>query len=85
MQRCKTCKHWDSRADEYYFGGEVPGTNTCRAVPEIWGVTQWSKDGETREMKPEHIGRLAFVQDGSDYHAALKTLPDFGCVQHEPS
>lgn len=27
---------------------------------------------------------LAFVEDGSDYHAALKVKTDFGCVSHKP-
>jgi hypothetical protein len=80
MKRCKTCKHWDVPESEY---GEVPGTGTCKAVPQFWAVTEWTDDHEKRTLKPEFVGRLAFVQDCSDYYAEFKTLPDFGCVQHE--
>lgn len=82
MERCKTCKHWQKPETDY---GEVPGTGACKAVPQFWDVTEWSEDFDKRTLKPEYAGRLAFVQDGSDYHAVLKTLPDFGCVQHEPA
>jgi len=37
--------------------------------------------------RPRHCvpeGVLAFVEDGSDYHAALKVKTDFGCVAHKP-
>ncbi len=80
MERCKTCKHWDKPNNNR---GEVPGTGKCNIVVQFWDATEWSENSEYRMLKPEYVGRLAFVQDGSDYHAELKTLPDFGCVQHE--
>jgi hypothetical protein len=80
MERCKTCKHWEKPESDY---GEVPGTGKCKAVPQFWDVTEWARDYGTRTLKPEYADRLAFVQDGSDYRAELKTLADFGCVQHE--
>lgn len=81
MPRCKTCKHWDRPESDY---GEVPGTGKCKAVVQFWDATQWTTDEyETRKLKPEYAGKLAFVQDCSDAHCELKTLPDFGCVQHE--
>ena len=80
MERCKTCKHWEKPESDY---GEVPGTGKCKAVVQFWNATKWNDDYDKRSLKPEYAGRLAFVQDGSDYYAELKTLPDFGCVQHE--
>lgn len=80
MERCNTCKYWQKPENDY---GEVPGTGNCQAVPQFWEVTEWSEDCDTRVFKPEYAGSLAFVQDGSDYRAVLKTLPDFGCVQHK--
>jgi hypothetical protein len=80
MERCKTCKHWAKPESDY---GEVPGTGTCVAVIQFWSATKWSDDYDKRTLRPEAVGKLAFVQDGSDYHAELKTLSDFGCVQHE--
>lgn len=80
MKRCKTCKHWE-KPESYY--GEVPGTGNCKAVVQFWDCTEWKADGNFRGLKNECANKLAFVQDGSDYYAELKTLPDFGCVQHE--
>jgi len=81
MGKCKTCKHWVKPESDY---GEVPGTGNCKAVVQFWNATEWNApDYEERTLKPEYSTTLAFVQDGSDYYAELKTLPDFGCVQHE--
>jgi hypothetical protein len=77
MERCKTCKYWEKPERDY---GEVPGTGKCKAVVQFWKATEWNND--KRSLKPEYADKLAFVQDVSDYHAELKTLPDFGCVQH---
>lgn len=80
MERCKTCKYWQKPDSDY---GEVPGTGKCTAVVQFWNATEWDEDYDKRTLKSEYANRLAFVQDGSDYYAELKTLPDFGCVQHE--
>ena len=82
MERCKNCKYWEKPESDY---GEVPGTGKCNAVLQFWNATQWTDDYDKRTLKPEAIGRLAFVKDGSDYYAELKTMPDFGCVQYEGS
>ncbi len=78
--RCRTCKHWRKPVNDF---GEVPGTGKCLAAVQFWDATEWADDDEVRVLKAEHAGRLAFVQDGSDYRAELKTMADFGCVQHE--
>ncbi len=80
MEHCKTCKYWIKPDSSY---GEIPGVGECKRVVLFWDATEWDDDG-IRTLVPEYIGRLAFVQDGSDYHAELRTMPDFGCVQHEP-
>lgn len=80
MNRCETCKHWEKPTSGF---GEVPGVGKCGAVAQYWRVSEWDEEGETRTLKPEYADKLAFVQDASDYYAALKTLPYFGCVQHE--
>ena len=80
MERCKTCKHWKKPESDF---GEMPGAGRCKVVPQFWDATEWSEDGGTRTLKPEYAGRLAFAQGG--FHASLKTLADFGCVQHEPA
>lgn len=80
MERCKTCKHWEKPESDH---GEVPGTGKCKAVVQFWDATEWDDDYEKRTLKQKYAGRRAFVQDGSDYYAELKTLSDFGCVQHE--
>jgi hypothetical protein len=79
VERCKTCKHWEKPESDYV---EFPGTGKCKAVLQFWNATEWI-DYDKRMLKTEHAGKLAFVQDGSDYYAELKTLQDFGCVQHE--
>lgn len=81
MEQCKTCKHWEAPDNDKY--GEVPGIGWCEAAPQYWTAAEWDEDGERRTLKPEHAGVLALVEDGSDYHAALRTFPDFGCVSHD--
>lgn len=80
MNTCSTCSHWKPPKNEY---GEVPGVGTCAYTVQFWDASEWAEDGESRVLKPEHAARLAFVQDGSDYRAELRTMPSFGCVQHK--
>jgi|GEM_PF-4606909 len=60
----------------------MPGIGICSAALTYWDATDWGADGMARALKPQHKDKKAFVQDGSDYMATLKTLPDFGCVMH---
>ncbi len=80
METCRTCRHWKRPDSEY---GEIPGIGTCGAVVQYWDAAEWVANSIKRQLRPEYAGKLAFVQDGSDYHAELNTLPDFGCNQHE--
>ena len=80
MKLCKYCKYWQEPDSEY---GEIIESGTCKAVPPLWEVTQWAEDYTSRSIKAEYANTLAFVQDGSDYIARLKTLPNFWCVMWE--
>lgn len=80
MKTCKTCKFWEIPENQY---GEVPGTGKCNAMPQFWDASEWVEDSDSRKIKPEYAGKLAFVRDGSDYYAALMTMPEFGCALHE--
>jgi hypothetical protein len=48
----------------------------------FWHLTDWT-DEEDRVLKEKFKDDKAFVQDGSDYHADLLTLSNFGCNQFE--
>ena len=77
--KCKTCAHWGFVDKEYR---ELPLLGVCKAVPQLWDATEWSAEAGERIVRKKYAGRLAFVEDGSAYYAALRTFADFGCVQH---
>lgn len=81
MEQCGTCKHWRPPETPH---DEVPGVGVCGAVVQFWDATEWDDETFDRRLRSEFASKLAFVQDGSDYRAELKTFPAFGCVQHEP-
>jgi hypothetical protein len=74
---CATCKFWDQKDGDYYFG-----LGKCLACVEFWDATGWDNDGK-RCLTDEFANCKAFTQDGSDYRAELLTKADFGCVSHE--
>ena len=74
--RCKDCAYWDANQD-------WRDVRKCRAVPQYWNVTTWSKEGG-RVVVERFKNALAFAQDGSDYKAELLTKAEFGCVQFVP-
>ena len=80
MKHCKTCRFWEEPSEKSSSG--IPHLGRCRAVVMVWDAGEWEEVG--RILKPEYAHLKAFVTDGSDYWAALLTLPTFGCVQHEP-
>lgn len=82
MGNCKTCKHWAGFEDHLF--GQVRGAGICKAIPQVWDISAWDAEGDLREILPQYKDTKAFVRDGSDYRAELQTLPDFGCVMHEP-
>ena len=77
---CRDCKFWH-REDVDRYGN----TNTDK-----FGVCLRVLGPSEREEKKDFLGNsildfyeLAFVEDGSGYHAALRTLPDFHCMAFE--
>ena len=82
MNTCKTCKHWDPVNEGEWRA--VPGSGGCKAARQIWTVAESvPPDYDELRLLPEHAGLLCMVADGSEYHAELITMPDFGCVMHE--
>lgn len=77
MNTCKTCTHWQPNDNHWSKSSPV---KRCNRVKMYWDSTEWSDDGEERTFTDDS---LAFVQDGSDYHAELLTKADFGCVMWE--
>lgn len=67
--RCRTCKHWDTRQPE-------DGWGYCERA-------EMSSDVRDNKRRAVDHTSLAVAQDASNYHAALVTSPDFGCVQWE--
>ena len=83
-QRCKNCKHWkqDVTRSVWVHGKRVGSTvhpyGTCHRI-------KMSGENEQIERDPESVldEEPAFVEDGSDYHAALRPSPEFGCILWE--
>lgn len=69
MPRCKTCKWWDTYEDD-----PNPVHGWCRVA---------------RTLDRQHTGKgiptpLMCAHSGNDGLALLITLPNFGCIQHQP-
>lgn len=71
MGLCKDCRWWD--ADGPHIP-QLEQEDKTRGVCELAGST-----GST----PEHSHSLAVAIDQDTWGAALRTSPDFGCVQFE--
>ena len=81
MEYCETCKYWLRISSKEY---ELPNTGVCSAAKQFWETTDWDRDNPTRTLLlPKFTGTLMFVQDSSDQFAQLKTMYNFGCVQHQ--
>jgi len=90
MERCATCKHWQPLGEE-----PLRGTVTFKGRRHIWwkpnsgvcgraGLASYKNS--SNYLQPDDLSDESrmFVQDGSDYFAALITKADFGCVEHAP-
>ena len=81
MNLCETCVHWTpcDRDKE-----PLPGLGSCSGVPEYMRAVDWDTRRPRRLfLKPEFADKLALVEDGEEYYAALRTFPNFGCVMHK--
>lgn len=76
MKHCETCKHWEKRGKKF-----LPEFGVCHGIGMNYGATEWKEGGYALKAGYEHV--KAFVEDGSDYYAALTPTKDFGCVMHE--
>ena len=82
MEDCETCKFWNRYSSSR--PGELPNTGACRAAIEFWVATDWDRaDPHITVLRPEYSKTLMFTEDASEQHAALKTMFNFGCKQHE--
>ena len=80
MGYCKTCRYWKKAENET---GHSLGLGTCKTTPMLWRSTEWSKDGDARIFSSHAVDKTAFVQDGSDYVAALYTKPEHSCTMYK--
>lgn len=68
---CESCVHWDKVWEGAEYGpSKIPADD----LPH-WGVCRLIDMPEYGSS----VSVPAFVQDGSDYKAALHTRSDFGC------
>lgn len=86
--RCDICVHW--KVDEHDWEATAVGFGECKAVRERWTIQDeasegldWdgSDDDEYSKVRAAALRKsMAYVQDGSQYHAELLTAPNFFCA-----
>ncbi len=82
--RCAHCRHWIHEA--HSWDANAIGFRRCAAVRERWKI----EDEASEKRMAEGVRRAAvkaaraYVEDGSEYHAALVTAGDFSCALFEP-
>jgi hypothetical protein len=80
MNLCEACKHWRPFESTVQYKQNM---GECTKVVMWWNASDWDMEGNRCIIKPEYSDVKAFVQDGSDYSAALYTDKSFGCVMHK--
>ena len=78
-QRCKDCKHWQNDIMTYRMSERIPHPcGVCQRIEHENQINDYRLDPESvLDEDP------AYVEDGSDYHAALRCGPEFGCILWE--
>ena len=76
--KCESCRYWNDNVS--WRVGHEPAVRRCNKINMFWDSTDWDSAGDKRIFKDDS---LAFVQDGSDYHAELLTKADFYCNMWE--
>lgn len=92
-ERCETCAHWNQRGRNDYTIVVEPRWGDHDSALEEREAEADAADmayGECTRIKHGRVSLpdplpLAITMDGSDYHSALYTRGDFGCVLHEAS
>lgn len=94
MNRCKTCRWWDSTASEIEW---IPARNILQPHDPI-EYTEADTPEKVKALFGYNVGLCkspkvlfyefpsrdgACVVDGSQYAASLVTAEEFGCVLHE--
>lgn len=81
---CENCIHWKKPdAHDWNEKMKIIGVGECCRIHPLWDAEDYVPDA--KEGEPEYMltedgkNSSAFVQDGSDYMAALFTKPDFSC------
>lgn len=77
MKNCGTCMYW-----EYTESRKLQGFGKCHGISMSWDATEWDQQTGCLVLTKENKHVKAFVEDGSDYYAALIPSKDFGCVMH---
>lgn len=88
MSTCKSCKHWTIKSDvsrivfpPHPVTFKHPADEAQVVQTYGYRVRYCLHPKILFYQRPERDG--AAVVDGSQYHAALLTAEDFGCVLHE--
>lgn len=89
MIKCGECKYWGSKQPRFK---EVDGMNRCGRLKELMEIRdekwlQFVKSNQDRNPTAEELAykealksETAYLEDGSDFYAALITGPTFGCT-----
>jgi hypothetical protein len=79
---CGTCKYWKKPDDQRY--SEVNKiTGQCERLKMRDDATGWQRDANGVTIDFYKEGEIAYVNDSSDYWAALYPTAKFGCVLWE--
>jgi hypothetical protein len=85
-RRCGGCRFWGKPAEAgFEFRVCTAVEHDDRYLADQGQDCDWAEDDEERaEKRSYRDAHEAVVEDGSGFHAALRTRDDFGCVLFEP-
>ena len=80
--RCDKCVHWDTNTKDNLLDDSI---RKCNKPIMFWSATEWKEVGDDygRVRIDKYADLKMFVEDGSDYYAALLTTADFYCAHFE--
>lgn len=92
MNSCKSCKHWATSSNERSWD-QPTNFNKCHRIIARWKIPipdpkdfdggPYESEEYENAVKESIVKASAYVEDGSDYTARLKTREDFGCTLWE--
>jgi hypothetical protein len=74
---CANCSYWGK--PDYASRPNIFETKQCQKPLLLWNAGAWDEAGNF-SLQPEYAETKVFVQDASDYYAALYTKADFFCA-----